>query len=150
MGDVPSTGRGRLEVVGGLAAILAVAILVIGIVSLAIGFPSLRPWLAVLFGINAAIGAVSHGTLRAANPVDIALPVLTAVTFIGFWPGPGKPHKIWMGIAIALPLAGIAVLLATGLAGRSGLMGGLDCTARAAVTFPHQTLAQCASVPDAS
>ncbi len=50
--------------------------------------------------------------------------LLTAVTFLGFWPGPGKPHKIWMGVAIALPLAGIAVLLATGLWGRSGLMGG--------------------------
>ncbi len=124
MQDVPSSGRGRLGLAGGLAAILAVAIFVMGIVGLAIGSPSLRPWLAVLFGINAAVGAVSLGTLRAANPVDIAVLVLTAVTFIGFWPGPGKPHKIWMGVAIALPLAGIAVLLATGLWGRSGLMGG--------------------------
>lgn len=109
---------------GGLAAILAAAILVIGIVALAIGVGSLRPWLVVLLGINASVGAVSPGTLRAINTVDVVVLVLTAVTFLGFWPGPGKPHRIWMGVAIALPLAGIAVLLATGLAGRSGLMGG--------------------------
>ncbi len=113
-----------IEKVGGLAAILAAAILVIGIAGLALGAPSLRLWLALLFGINAAVGTVSPQTLRATNPVDIAMLVLAALTFAGFWPGPGKPHKIWMGVAIALPLAGIAVLLATGLAGRSGLMGG--------------------------
>ena len=80
--------------------------------------------LLTLAAVLSAVGAVSLGTLKAANPVDVAVLVLTAATFIGFWPGPCRPHKIWMGIAIALPLAGIAVLLATGLWGRSGLMGG--------------------------
>jgi hypothetical protein len=62
--------------------------------------------------------------LSVITAVDIVALALAAVAFAGFWPGPGKPHRIWMGLAILLPLAGIAVLLATGLQGRSGLMGG--------------------------
>lgn len=119
-----SSGRGWLSRAGGFAAALTAAILLVGIAGLAIGSTGLRLWLAVLFGINAGLGGVSLESLRAINPVDITVLVLTGVTFIGFWPGPGRPHKVWMALAILLPFAGVAVLLATGLWGRSGLMGG--------------------------
>lgn len=78
----------------------------------------------MLFGVNAGYGDVSQDTLRAIQPIDVLLLVLAGVTYASFWPGPGADHKIWMTLAIAQPLLGIAVLLITHLWGRSGLMGG--------------------------
>ena len=96
MESVTPTARRGLRVLGGSAAILNAVILAVGIVGLVVMSASIRPWLAVL--------------------------VFTDVTFAGFWPGPGRPHKVWMALAVALPLAGVGVLIATGLAGRSALM----------------------------
>lgn len=109
---------------GAIAALLAAAILLIGIAGLATRRPRARPWLIVLFGINAGYGDVSPDTLRAVPPVDVALLLLVGVAYAGFWPGPGGNHEVWMVFAVAQPLLGIAILLATRLAGRSGLMGG--------------------------
>jgi len=116
--------RSWLTRAGGTCALLAAAILLIGIVGLAFRSPSVQPWLAVLFGINAGSGEVTLESLEVVAAVDIVLLALTGAAFVGFWPGPGRPHRAWMGLAILLPFAGIAMLLATGLWGRSGLMGG--------------------------
>ena len=112
------------SVAGGVAALLVAVTLVVGIVGLARHKGRLRPWLAVLFGINARYGQVSHDTLRAVQPVDVTLLLLAGVTYAAFWPGPGADHAVWMILAIAQPLLGIAILMVTRLAGRSGLMGG--------------------------
>jgi hypothetical protein len=61
-----------------------------------------RPWLVVLFGINAGYGDVSQDTLRAAQPVDVLLLLLAGVTYAGFWPGPGASHVVWMLLAVIL------------------------------------------------
>ena len=109
---------------GGIASGLVAALLVVGVAGLLLGAPIARPWLAVLLGINAGLGRVSLDTLEAVHPIDIAVLLLAGVAFSAFWPGPGKPHRGWLSLAIGLPLAGIVVLVATGLWGRSGLMGG--------------------------
>lgn len=113
-----------LETVGGVSAFLAAATLVVGIVGLVRRASRVRPWLAVMFGINAGVGDVSQASLRVINPVDVGLLLLAGITFMGFWPGPGGSQAWVTGLAIALPLAGIPLLVATRLAGRSGLMGG--------------------------
>lgn len=110
--------------IGAASALAAGFLLVVGMVGLVAAARPLRPWLAVLFGINAGVGSVSMASLRVVNAIDVAVLALAALTFMGLWPGPSKPHKFWMGLAIALPVAGIGVLLATANAGRSGLMGG--------------------------
>jgi len=109
---------------GGVAAFLAAATLLGGVAGLVTRSHRGRPWLAVLFGVNAGYGDVSRDTLRAVQPVDVLLLLLAGVTYTGFWPGPGVDHVVWMTLAIAQPLLGIAILLATRLWGRSGLMGG--------------------------
>lgn len=103
---------------------LVAFVLVIGVFGLVSAISAVRPWLAVLFGIDAGSFGVSVASLRGVNPVDIAVLVLAGTAFAGFWPGPARRHPIWMGLAILLPFAGVAVLIATQLAGRSGLMGG--------------------------
>ncbi|HET7399668.1 MAG TPA: hypothetical protein VFJ94_14215 [Intrasporangium sp.] len=107
-----------------MAAILAAAMLLAGIAGLVTRSPRGRPWLTVLFGINAGYGEVSPDTLRTVQPVDVLLLVLAGVTYSGFWPGPGAGHLAWIVLAIAQPVLGIAILLVTRLWGRSGLMGG--------------------------
>lgn len=124
MNDVKTRGRARVSTVGGVAAVLSVGVLLVGVAGLALDVGTLRPWLAVLFGIDAGFGGLSLSSLEVVNLIDVAILVLAGLAFAGFWPGPGKPHKGWMALAILLPFAGIAVLLATGLWGRSGLMGG--------------------------
>jgi hypothetical protein len=110
--------------IGGVAAVLAAATLLGGTAGMALGSRRWRPWLAVLYGINAGSRVVSRDTLRGVQPVDVALLLLAVVTYAGFWPGPGTSHLVGMTLAIAQPLLGIPLLLATKLVGRSGLMGG--------------------------
>jgi hypothetical protein len=124
-GMATSTTSGEsLRRLGGVGAALEATLLCVGIFGLIVASPVLQPWLAVLFGINAGLDGMSMDALSVITAIDIVALALAAIAFAGFWPGPGKPHRIWMGLAILLPLAGIAVLLATGLWGRSGLMGG--------------------------
>jgi hypothetical protein len=113
-----------LRKLGGVGSALEATVLSVGIVGLIVASSALQPWLAVLFGINAAIHGLSLDALGVINAIDIVVLALAAIAFAGFWPGPGKPHRVWTGLAILLPLAGIAVLLVSGLQGRSGLMGG--------------------------
>lgn len=125
MSDATSGAGARVGRIGGAAAFGAVGILVFGIAGLATRSAAIRPWLAVLLGIDSGTGGVSMGTLRGITAVDVLLLIFAAATFAGFWPGSGRGRQAWTGIAILLPVAGIAVLVATGLMGRSGLMGGL-------------------------
>ncbi|MFZ5872331.1 MAG: hypothetical protein ACOYXW_17625 [Actinomycetota bacterium] len=106
----------------GLAGTIVTLTLLAGVAGFFTDRLAVRPWLVVLYGINA--GHVSRETLRAVRPVDVALLLLAGGTYAGFWPGPGGTQILWMSVAIAQPLLGIVILLATHLWGRSGLMGG--------------------------
>ncbi|HEX6234445.1 MAG TPA: hypothetical protein VFZ63_15060 [Jiangellaceae bacterium] len=110
--------------VGGIAAIVAAATLLVGAAGMAPRKHRARPWLVVLFEINAGRRDVSRQTLRGVEPVDVVLLLVAGAAYPGFWPGPGANHLVWMTLAIAQPLLGIPLLLATRLFGRSGLMGG--------------------------
>lgn len=114
--------RRGLPYVGGIAAELTGAVLVIGAVGAAASLSGLAPrnWLVVLFQINAGLGALPADPLRVPNAIDFGILVLAGVTFLGLWST--LAHRVWMGVAVVLPFAGIGVLLATGLAGRSSLM----------------------------
>ncbi len=120
-----SAGPTRLLRAGAIAGTLVVAILLAGVIRPTVALPGLgtRNWLVVLFEINAGVSGVSAGSLRVSNPLDIAALVLVGFTFLGLWPVLGRSYRIWMGLAVALPFAGIGVLLATSQAGRSALMG---------------------------
>jgi hypothetical protein len=109
-----------LRRVAGVAAALEATALCVGTLGLINAWPILQPWLAVLLGINSGLHETTLDALDVVVAIDIVVLALAAVAFGGFWPGPGRPHKIWMGLS----LAGIAVLIATGVQGRSGLMGG--------------------------
>jgi len=109
--------------VGGIAASVAAATLLLAIAALPLHRPKGSPWLVILFEINAGY-RVSREALRAVRPIDVLLLLLAGATFAGFWPGPGASHIAWMTLAIAQTLLGIGLLLATRLTGRSGLMGG--------------------------
>lgn len=108
---------------GGIAAAACAGLLIVGASALALRNGALTPWLAVLFGINGGVGAVSLHTLHAIKAIDVVILLLAAITFSGLGPRPLR-HRNWYLLAVFLPIAGIAVLFATGLWGRSGLMSG--------------------------
>jgi hypothetical protein len=112
--------------VAGVAALTVAVLLILGAVGLAVSSHprGLRNWLVVLFQVNAGTGNLPSEPLRLINWLDVPILVLVAVTFLGLWPGLGRLHKVWMAIAVALPLLGIPALLLTHQAGRSGVMGG--------------------------
>jgi len=111
--------------VGGIAALLVVAVLIAGMLSLAIPLPGLglRNWLVVLFQINAGAGQLPPDPLRVFNPLDVTILVLVGVAFASLGPALGRVSTILKVVAAGLPFAGIAVLLITGQAGRSSVMG---------------------------
>jgi hypothetical protein len=110
--------------IGGAAALVEAAMLLVGIGALVTRRAGARPWLTVLFGINAGFGDVSKDTLRGRPVVDVVLLLLAGAAYAGFWPGPGAHETGWMILAVAQPLAGVPLLAATRQVGRSGLMGG--------------------------
>jgi hypothetical protein len=111
--------------VGGIAALLVVASLIAGVLGLAIPFQGLglRNWLVVLFQINAAVGELPPDPLRVFNPLDVTILVLVGVTIARMGHALGRASTILKIIAAGLPFAGIAILLITGQAGRSSVMG---------------------------
>ncbi len=105
---------------------LVAAMLLLGLLGLAVPLDGLglRNWLIILFQINAGAGQVPADPLRVFNPLDVAILVLGGVAFIGLGCSLGRVRRLWMAIGAALPFVGIGVLLFTGQAGRSSLMGG--------------------------
>jgi hypothetical protein len=112
---------------GAFAGIALIALLVAGGVSAALGLrwgAGLQNWLLVLRGIHVGDARLTFDALRGVRAVDLAALVLAAVTFLGMRPALGAANRVWVGIAVALPFAGIAVLLVTGLAALWGLLAG--------------------------
>ncbi len=120
----PGHSAKTLERVGGIAALLTTAVLFFGLVGLFTLQQGLWNWLVVLFMMNAGLSPhLPPDPLQVLNPVDVAALALVSLTFLGLWPVLGPRHRIWTGIAIALPFIGILLLLVTGLQGRSAVMG---------------------------
>jgi hypothetical protein len=126
----------------GVAALTVALLLLLGVVGLAVSSPGLglRNWLVVLFQLNSGRGSLPSEPLRLVNWLDAAILVLVALTFLSLWPGPGRPHRLWMAIAVALPLLGIPLFLLTHLAGRSGALGGGIIVAVVMMTSRGSTL----------
>lgn len=113
----------RLSWLGGVSAFLIALTLLASLVSIPFALPAARSWLVVLFVFNAGLGGLPAEPLRLLNALDFAILVLAGLAFLGLWSALTKRQRIWLGIAVGMSFAGIAVLLITHLAGRSALMG---------------------------
>jgi hypothetical protein len=110
---------------GATAAIALIALLAIGLIPGPSGPWGLRNWLALLHGANLG-GGGAFDALRGVRAIDLAILLIGGVAFLGMRPVLGSANRAGVGVAAAVPLAGIVVLLYTGFEGRSALMvGGL-------------------------
>jgi hypothetical protein len=109
-----------------IAGIALVALLIAGAASAVTGRwgPGLENWLVLLHAVNAGDTGLALAALTGVRVVDLVALVLAGVTFLGMRRVLGAANRVWVGIAAALPLAGIALLLVTGDAGRSALTAG--------------------------
>jgi hypothetical protein len=132
---VAGARRNWPALVGGVAALAVAVLLLIAAVSAVTavfgapvtdGWPAQPPrnWLIVLAAINAGIAGAEFDALRVLNPMDFAVLALVGLAYFGASAVAERTGRAWAAIGAALPFVGIAMLLVTGLTGRSGLMGG--------------------------
>jgi hypothetical protein len=84
--------------------------------------PFLRNWLLLVFMLLAGTPGYSPSLLAVVNPVDLAVLFLTSATGFAVALSLAKARRTVSFVAALLPLAGIALIAATGTAGRSSIM----------------------------
>ena len=139
--QIADSRRRWLYRIGGVAALLVLALFLIGLAGVAaVGSrpataggpltPFLDNWLVVLFKLSAGLPGVQPGSLNLVNPLDLGIMVLFCAMFVALGAALRPTHRTWPLVAAALPFLGIPLFLATGRAGRSALLvGGLIMSA---------------------
>lgn len=140
-GQAASSHPHRLYRIGGVAALVVLALFLIGLVgAIAVGLqraaasgprtPFPDNWLVVLFKLNAGFAGVQPGSLNVLNPLDLAIMALFCAMLAALGVALRRAHRVWPLVAAVLPFLGIPLYLATGTAGRSALLvGGLVISA---------------------
>jgi hypothetical protein len=120
--------------IGGAAALISGLLFLVGLISLISAglqagaahgwFPQLENnWLVVLFKLNAGFSGFAFERLVGPNALDIAILALVGTMYLGIYAALRHTHKIGAILAAVQPFLGIALFVATKLAGRSGVMG---------------------------
>ena len=80
-------------------------------------------WLVVIFKLHAGFREVQPSLLSRVNLLDLVILVLTAAMYVGLYTALRNTSKVWSCMALAQPILGIVLFLATKSAGRSSVMG---------------------------
>ena len=139
MGSLTAAGAGGrrgdwCRIAGGVAALVLAVLFLLGGLAPAIGHlwaagragwlaSFQRIWLVTLFELNAGIGDLEFDALYGLRAVDISIMVLVGVMNVGLYAVHSRTSRVWSLIAAVVPFLGIGILLATRIAGRSGVMG---------------------------
>jgi hypothetical protein len=123
--------------VGGAAALIVTAVLLVGLLGL-VGtalqpdapngwsLPLQNNWLVVIFKLLAGFGGDQLGQLHVVNGLDIAILVLVGLVCLSLFAALRRDSIIWLVVlfvAAISPFTGIALFLATGSGGRTGVLG---------------------------
>jgi len=123
---------GWLYKIGGVSALIAGMLLLIGAISLIAsvlqpnainGWLSLFPsnWLIVIFKIHAEFSGV-QSDLHGLDLLDIVILLLVGTICLSLSAASRKASRIWCLVALALSMIGIILFIATQIAGRSTVM----------------------------
>lgn len=124
--------RNWLVKIGGVAAVITAALLLIGLIglivsilqpSIANGWLSLfqNNWLIKIFLLHAQFNGL-HPDLHGLNVLDIVILILVSILCLSLSTVIRKAGSLWSRIALALSLIAIALFVATQIAGRSTVM----------------------------
>ncbi len=80
-------------------------------------------WLVLLFKWNAGYNGVTFDQLVGPDAIDLTILALVAVLFAGLYAALRQTSRVWSVVAAVQPFLGIALFIATRLAGRSSVMG---------------------------
>jgi hypothetical protein len=126
--ETTASRRNWLYRIGGVAAVIVMALLLVGILGVII--PLQDNWLIVLFKLNAGLGGVQADSLNVLNLLDIVIMALAGTALVALCAALWHISKIWSMVAACLAFLGMPLLVITHMAGRSGLLlGGLIISA---------------------
>lgn len=123
--------------IGGAAALMVTALLLVGLVGL-VGtalspgttngwsLPLQNNWLVVIFKLLAGYGGDQQGQLHVVNGLDLSILVLAGLVCVSLFAALRRDGIIWLVVlfvAATSPFTGIALFLATSSAGRTGVLG---------------------------
>jgi hypothetical protein len=115
--------------IGGAAALIVLVLFLIGALAGPVA-PFQDNWLSVLLKLNAGLGDVQEDSLSVLSFVDVAIMALTGTVYLALCAALWRTNKLWPAIAASMAFLGIALLIITHTAGRSGLLlGGLIVSA---------------------
>ena len=120
--------------VSGASAFIVGGLLVIGAVELipAVLWPGAKSnwlspfqnnWLMILFKLHADFSDVQYNLLDQLNVLDLFILILVGIIFVGLYMALCRISKLWSLIALAQPILGMIIFIATKTAGRSSVMG---------------------------
>jgi hypothetical protein len=81
-----------------------------------------RNWLMIIFSVNVPATGVEAASLQVPNAIDLAIMFLFAIMLFPLYSELRHSSRALSMIAACLPVLGILVFLATGVAGRSALL----------------------------
>lgn len=132
--EAKESHSGWLYKVSGVSAFIAAGLLVLGTIELILKV--LRPgainnwlspfqnnWLIILFELHADFSDVQYSLLDQLNVLDLIILILVGIIFIGLYMAFRRTSKLWSLIALAQPILGMMIFIATKTAGRSSVMG---------------------------
>lgn len=124
-------GRRWSFILGGAAALLLLALLLVGSAGMIAAATNSKPvgpaplannWLVTLFKVNLPADGATAEALAVFNLLDLGIMVLFVVFSISLYMALKQVSRVWSLVLVALPLLGIPLFAATGMAGRSALL----------------------------
>jgi hypothetical protein len=85
--------------------------------------PLQNNWLIVIFKLHADFSNTQFSLLDRLNLLDIVILALIATMLVGLYMALRRTSRLWSLIALAQPIIGMMIFVATKMAGRSSVMG---------------------------
>jgi hypothetical protein len=79
-------------------------------------------WLIILLKLNLRPSSIQANALSVVSALDVVLMLLFGILMAAMYPVLRSISRAWAAVAVVLPFLGIPIFLATGTAGRSGVL----------------------------
>ena len=115
-----------IQRLGGVAAFILAALLLVAIVLIAAGIQTgtifHENFLVLIFKLHAGFNGVLEDSLDRLSLLDIAIMTLVSVVSLALYPILKRVNKVWSIVMVSLPIIGLLLFILTHGIGRSGII----------------------------